>query len=144
VKAAKGSTGASTTLEGKAPREFTTVVFLADDETGEEFYRWDTFRALVESTTTGAKPKALPIYHPDLARAHITEAAKKDIKGPKYDGKGGATYTIDWIEYRPPKPKPPTRPAAASGGTTPRDTYDPNAAAKAQLESLLAEARKPL
>lgn len=147
VKKAKGSTGASTTLEGKDPRKFTSVIYLADDETGEQFYIWDTFRAVVESTVVAGKPKAIQVYHPDLARAKITEASKDDIKGPVYDGKGGATYTIDWIEFRPPKPKPPARAVAQAAGATSnpgRDTYDPNAAAKAELEGLLAEARRPL
>lgn len=151
VSKAKGSTGASTKLEGKAPREFSTMHELADDGDGVEFYAWDTFRALVDSTTNGAEPKALPIYHPDIARAHITEASKKNVKGPVYDGKGGAVYTIDWIEFRPPKPKPPARARATSAGSSAtgadgatRDRYDPNAAAKAELESLLTEAQRPL
>jgi len=163
IKAAKGSTGASTTLEGKPPKEFTTEIYLADDSPeGEEFDRWETFRAIVEATTAGAKPAPVPVYHYDLAAAGITEAAKKSIKGPVYDGRGGATYTIDWIEYKPPAPKPPATPRATARGRgatgagaqgaraqgvnpgQPKSDYDPNAAAKRELEGLLAEARKPV
>ena len=71
VKSAKGSTGASMTLEGDDPASFTATFFLSDDRTDggrSQFDEWDAFQRLIESTTSVPKPFALPIYHPDLAR----------------------------------------------------------------------------
>jgi hypothetical protein len=68
-----------------------------------------------------------------------------------HDGRGGATVLVKFIEYRPPKPKPTAKAQPKPGGTsagartgvTTVERPDPNAAAKARLNELLAEARKP-
>lgn len=140
VKDAKGSTGASTTLNGDKPRKFTGTYSLTDDE---DFAAWDSFQPYVESTTNGPTPFALPIFHPDLARVGITEATNAGIGPLVRDGKGGATVTIDYLEYRPAKKKKAASATAKTTGATANAKPDPNAAAKAELAALIAEAKKP-
>lgn len=146
ITQAKGSTGASTRLNGRAPGKFKASFYLADQD---DFDRWEDFQKLIESTTNGPKPFALPIYHPDLARNHFTEVTNGGISGMVHDGLGGATIVVTFLEYLPPKPKPAAKPTAkpSSGGgrvgTTTVDKPDPNAAAKAELAELLAVARRP-
>jgi hypothetical protein len=151
VKAAKGQTGASSSLNGDPVGDFDAEFYLADDE---DFAQWEDFQRLVESTTNGPKPIALPIYHPDLARNHFTEVSNGGVGGVIHDGKGGRTVKVKFQEYKPPKPKPaakakakPSSRVAAGGGgefgPPPPPKPDPNADAKRELAALLEEARKP-
>lgn len=145
VKKAKGQTGATSTLNGDPVGTFEIEFTLSSEE---DFERWDGFQALIESTVRGPRPIALPIYHPDLSRAGYTEVVCGGVGGRVYDGRGGATHKIKFLEYRPPKPKKPAKAAAkpgssaagAAGGAAVRE--DPNAAAKRELAGLLAEARR--
>ena len=108
---------------------------------------------MIESTTNGPKPTALPIYHPDLARNGFTSVVKSSISGLQYDGRGGATVVVEFIEYRPPKPKPaakaqpkPAEPVTyANTNEGPRSPppEDPNAAAKKELSGLVDQASAP-
>jgi hypothetical protein len=155
VQAAKGSTGASSTLEGEPVGQFQASFYLASspgDDGVSDFDRWEDFQRLIESTTSGPKPTALPIYHPDLARNRFTEVSNGGVGGMLHDGRGGATVIVKFIEYRPPKPKPAAKAQPKAGGSsaagartgvTTIERPDPNAAAKAKLNELLAEARKP-
>jgi hypothetical protein len=154
VKAAKGQTGASSSLNGDPIGQFQVVYELSpepDDDGLTDFDRWTDFQRLIESTTNGPKPTALPFYHPDTARNHFTEVSNAGVGGFVYDGKGGATVTVKYIEYKPPKPKPAAKAAAKPGGPGVNLTGyggstskpDPNAAAKAELAGLLDQARKP-
>lgn len=138
IKEANGWTGASMTLRGQNPREFDATFYLVTDQ---DFDDWDVFQKVIDTMTAVAKPFALPVYHPDLARLRYTEVTKKSVGGLVYDGKGGASVKVTFIEYKPPKKKKGTSPTAkpAAGNTTP----DPNAAAKAELAALLAQARGP-
>ena len=144
IKSAKGQAGATTTLQGDDPAQFTATFYLAgDDEDGSsELDEWGAFQALIEATTNGPKPVALPIYHPDLVRNRITEVVNAGVSGMVHDGKGGATVTVKFIEYKPPKKKPAAKPQAKPGAA-PNAKPDPNAAAKRELAALLEEARKP-
>lgn len=153
VQEAKGTTGASTTLNGKTPGTFTATFYLAsdsDDEQGEnDFTRWENFQKVIESTISGATPVAISIYHPDLCRNGITEVVKDSISGMTHDSKGGATVVVVFRKYVPAKPKPavkpkskPTAGGAASKGAPPKKE-DPNAAAKKKLNGLVDEAKKP-
>ena len=68
--------------------------------------------------------------------------------GLVHDGNGGATVTVKFIEYKPPKPKPAAVAKAKPGGgkaAAPGKPAkpDPNAAAKAELAQLTALARQP-
>jgi hypothetical protein len=95
--------------------------------------------------TAGPKPFALPVYHPDMARDKITEVTNGGIGETTHDGKGGVSHFVDFLEFRPPKPKPAAKPGAKGAGKTAGKSAkpDPNAAAKAELRALVAEAKAP-
>lgn len=146
IQPAKGQTGASSNLNGDPIGKFQAEFYLADEE---DFAAWESFQRLIESTTNGPKPVALPIYHPDLARNRFTEVTNGGISGAIHDGRGGKSFQVTFVEYRPPKPKP-----SAKAQAKPAQTYattdegrrsppDPNAEAKRELAGLLDEARKP-
>lgn len=148
IERAKGSTGASTSLEGDDPGEFTADFYIVDDGDGSQFTAWEVFQRLLESTVNGPAPKALPVYHPDLARAGYAEVTLKKISGPVHDGRGGVTYTVDFLEFLPPKPKPPRKPKAAAPSDGSGEEYgpplpDPNAEAKQRLADLVEQAKAP-
>lgn len=152
VQKAKGTTGASSNLNGDDVGTFKASFYLVDDGTDDpgegQFDRWEAFEKLVKSTTDGAKPFALPIYNPDLARNLFTEVSNGGVSGFAHDGKGGATVVVTFIELKPAKPKPAAKAAAkprsgSRGGNSAVLAPDPNAAAKAELAGLLTEAQKP-
>ena len=148
-QAAKGSTGATSKLNGDPIGTFKASFYLVDDSADpdadvNDFDAWETFQRLIESTTKGPKPKALPIYHPDLLRNGFFDVVEAGISGLVHDGKGGATVVVTFQEYKPPKPK---KVVSATGGTAKKPgttaAPDPNAARKAELDRLVAEAKKP-
>jgi hypothetical protein len=148
VAAAKGQTGASSSLNGDPIGKFQAEFYLADDE---DLAGWEDFQRLIESTTNGPTPVALPIYHPDLARNKFTEVVNGGIGGMLHDGRGGRIVQVTFLEYRPPKPKPSAKAKAKpaqtyantdEGGRSP-PPEDPNAAAKRELAGLVDEARRP-
>jgi hypothetical protein len=158
VTEAKGQDGASTTRDGEKLCQFTVTFKLSNDETEympgvSEFDAWDEFRDLIESSTNGTDPKGLRIFHPDLIKNRISEVINGGIGDMVHDGLGGATIAVTFIEYKPPTPKPAkgasgssgTGSKAAGGDTGPDGTADPdpNAAAKAELAALRAEAEEP-
>jgi hypothetical protein len=149
IQKAKGTTGATSKLNGDDVGTFTATFFLAEDDLSapadeNDFDRWEEFQRLIESMTAGPTPVALPIYHPDLARNKFTEVSSGGVGGMVYDGKGGASVVVKFVEYKPPKPKPAAGAKAKPGGTAGAQTKpDPNAAAKAELAALVAEAKKP-
>lgn len=142
---AKGSTGASSKLNGDPIEPFTCTFTLAGDGQDEvdDFERWEEFQRLIESTTNGPKPVALSIFHPDLARQRITKVTNAGVGGMVHDGKGGATVVVKFQEYKPPKPKPVAKATAKGGSTAKAAAPDPNAARKAELAALYDEATKP-
>ncbi len=153
INKAKGQAGASSTLDGDDLGEFEATFELSgdgyDEEGRDELEQWDDFQRLIESTTNGPKPIALPIYNPDLARNRYTEVVNRGVGGVVHDGKGGATVKVKFGEHRLPKPKPIAKPVskpAQTYATTDegrRSPPDPNAAAKQQLAGLLDQARQP-
>lgn len=152
VKGAKGTTGASSALNGDPVGSFEATFELAGDDVDgrTDFDEWEDFQRLIESTTSGPTPVALPIYHPDLARNRFTEVVNGGVGGMVHDGKGGATVTVKFLEYKPPKPKAPAKAkpkpdaaGAASSATSKPTKPDPNAERKRQLAALVDEANKP-
>jgi len=147
IQAAKGSAGASTVLNGRGVGQFQATFYLADQE---DFDDWAVFQRVIESTTNGTEPTALPIYHPDLALNGFTEVSNGGVGGIVRDERGGWTVQVKFLEFRPPRPKAAAA-ATARGGTTASTTtgsaaaapYDPNAAAKRELAGLLEEAATP-
>lgn len=132
IKMGPGTSGATTTLKAEKPAEITaTFKLFLDPTTGQDdFEAWPAFHGLIDSTVSGPKAKALDIYHPDLARNYITSVVKKSVGGMTYDGKGGATIVVKFLEYKPPKPKPVT----PIGSLVKKP--DPDAARLAELEKL--------
>jgi hypothetical protein len=151
VQKAKGSTGASSQLNGDDIGTFDATFYLVDDGSAEpgqgQFDQWDQFEKLVRSLTDASKPIALTVYHPDLARQGFTEVSNAGVGGFNRDGKGGATITVSFIEYKPPKKKPAAKAQAKKGGSRGGNSSilaeDPNAAAKRELAALVDEAKKP-
>ncbi len=152
IKNAKGTTGASSSLQGDPVGKFEAEFTLTSDDVDSlagvnDFEAWEDFQRLIESTTNGPTPIALPIYHPDLARNKFTEVVNGGVGGMVHDGMGGARVKVKFIEYRPAKPKPAAKPkpkpyAQDNEGDigTGRREADPNAAAKAELARLQQKA----
>lgn len=145
VKASKGSDGGTSSLNGAPVGGFTATFYLVRDyrDGVDEFEEWDQFQAYLDSLTDGNKPKVVTVYHPDLARQKFTEVSIKKIYGIVYDSTGGGTAKVDFIEYRPPKPKKVKSPKDYPSDPAKAKPPDPNAAAKAELASLLEEAKRP-
>jgi len=155
IKPAKGQTGASSALQGDPVGQFDAEFFLSGDDvdslTGQsDFDLWEDFQRLIESTTSGPTPIALPIYHPDLSRNKFTEVTNGGIGGMIHDGMGGARVKVRFLEYQPPKPKPAAKakPKPYAQGNegdigTGRREPDPNAKAKQELARLTDKANEP-
>jgi hypothetical protein len=138
VKEGNGQEGASTTLKAIPPGTFKASFYLVDEE---DFEAWDDFQDLIDSTISGPKPKALDIYHPDLARNGFTSVVKGKVYGAVHDGKGGLTIAVDFQEYKPAKPKGGS--PSGSTATKKKDTApDPNAARLAELARLTEEYKR--
>lgn len=136
IKAATGQAGATMTRKGNSPIEFTASFYLVRD-VGlgvDDIFEWSDFADKIRSTIAGKTPKALDIYHPDLAANGVKSVVMKALSGAKYDRKGGVTYDVQLIEYFPPKP---ARGAPKKVGNTKKP--DPDAAALAELASLTAQ-----
>jgi hypothetical protein len=134
----KGQVGCVTVNKGPKNGKFTASFYLADET---DVAGWDSFAALISSTVDGPKPKALSVYHPDLARNKVTDVVCESLGILSHDGKGGATVVVKFLEFRPPKPKPAAK--AAAGVPAKAKRPDPNAAAKAELAALLEQAKTP-
>lgn len=102
VKKGPGQSGATTTRTSEDPVEFTATFTLTDVD---DFDAWPAFRTLLLSTVSGATPKALDVYHPDLAANDIKSVVLKSLGGVMHAGQGGQTIAVKLLEYRPPKPK---------------------------------------
>lgn len=155
---ATGQKGASMTLDGLPLGEFTaTFTLVRDIPAGiDDFQAWDGFQKLIESTTSGKSPIALPVYHPDLARNGYKNVVNAGVGGMTEDDKGVGTVAVKFSEYAPPKPKASAAPkppgytqAVAAGDAATQILQDalksasPTAQAEAELDSLLKEASSP-
>jgi hypothetical protein len=140
VKKAPGQKGATTTLTGDEPAEFTASFYLVrDDSVGrDDFADWPAFDAMIRSSVDGKEPKALDVYNPDLATNGITSVVLKKFGGVKHDGKGGQTIDVVFLEYRPAKPAGGT----PKGSQTKKKNPDPDQAALDELKKLTDEYQK--
>lgn len=127
------------TRASEDPIEFTATFYLLKDEAQgiDDFAAWDPFQAVIDSTVSGAEPKALDVYHPDLARNRIKSICKGTVGGMTHDGKGGATVVVKLIEY-----KPPQKSGGAPSGSKTSTKNDPNAAALRELDRLTEEYKR--
>ena len=149
VKAAKGQTGASSSLNGETIGRFEATFTLVEDYyTGvNDFNDWEEFSRYLNTLKSGPKPIAVSVYHPDLALNGFGEVTIESIGGVLRQSNGTGIVKVKFIEYKPPKPKPPQK-AKASGGSPagPDDKPpkpDPNAETKAELASLVEQAKQP-
>ena len=117
IKEASGEDGATTTRKGNPCRSFTATFTLIRNADGsiDQFEEWDSFQALIESTVDGAKPHALDVYHPSLALLRFRAVTMSSLGGMTIDESGVGTIAVEFIEYNPPKPKPP---ASTSGSSS--------------------------
>lgn len=136
VKKGAGQSGATTTRTSEDPAKVTCTFYLVkDDAQGiDDFALWPAFLAQAKSTIAGPTPKALDVYHPDLAENDIKSVVLEKIGGVVHDGKGGQTRTLVFLEYRPPKPKGGTPKGSAAKKKT--AAPDPNQAALDELARL--------
>ncbi len=134
VKEGSGQSGATMTRKGEPPVEFTATFALTD---GADFDAWPQIDQMFRATIASKVPKALSVYHPDLATNGILSIVLKKFGGVTHDGKGGQKISVTLLEYRPPKP---------SGGTAAgaKKKVDPNADVKAELARVTEQyARTP-
>lgn len=136
IKKGSGQSGATTTRSSDDPVEFTCSFFLADRE---DFDDWVEFLAVINSTVAGPTPKALDIYHPDLAEVEIKSVVKATLAGTTHDGMGGQTKVVKFLEYRPPVKKGGTPKGAKASA---KKEADPNQAAKDELARLVDQYQK--
>ena len=125
--------GAWMVMKWTPPISFTATFYLVKDPGRgvDDFAAWDAFVPVIEATVQGRTPKAVPIYHPDLAANKITSVVKAEIGGMQYDGLGGAIVAVKFQEYRPPK--------FQGGSPKPTPANDPNAALKAEVQALTTQ-----
>ena len=131
VQAGPFLNGATTRFKSIPPIEFTASFYLVKDVANklDDFVLWPAFLTLINSTIASPRtPKALEIYHPDLAANDIKSVVKAMVGGMTYDGKGGATVDVKFQEYRPPR--------KWAGTPQSKPANDPNAALKAQVTAL--------
>lgn len=143
VKESDGQKGATTTWKGEKVAKGTLSFYLVRNDDVNEFELWDAFAALWWATVppkSGKKPVAKDVYHPDLARNHVTSLILSKMGKIVHDGRGGAAVTIDASEYYPPKP---AAAGGASGSKPKTDPNDPISQATAELNNLLNTASKP-
>lgn len=134
----KGTIGAVTLNRGpQNSGPFTATFYFADEFEVED---WTTFSAALSASAESTKPRAMTIYHPDLARLKITSVVVKSVGILEHDGKNGATCKVQFLEYKPQKPRKPVPPAAKKALSA---KNDPNAAAKAELDALLKQVNGP-
>ncbi len=141
IKDGSGQSGATMTRKGEKPIEFTATFYLVQDVAQgiDDFAAWPAFLDLINSTVSGKTPKALDIYHPDLASNDIKSVVKSTVGGTAHDGKGGQTIAVKLMEYRPPKPAGGSPSGSATKPKKVGTAPDPNAEAKAELARLTAQ-----
>lgn len=149
VQVPKGSSGGNTVRKDQPPVEFEVTLLLWRDEFVDHFAAWDAWKAILTKPIAKNAPKALDIYHPQLADLQIRSVVVKPHTEPQpLSGKmtGAATVKIGFLEYKPIKTAATVAPngsttgvALAGEGAKP----DPNADLKAQIANLTAQLQKP-
>jgi len=136
VKSGNGQAGASITKQGVELTKFkATFSIMRDLSQGiDDYSAWPAFAELIWSTVRGQVPKALDIYHPELAANDIKSVVLADM-GPMVDTDrtGESSITVEFLEYAPPVKTGGTAKGSAAKAPKPND---PNAAANAELAAL--------
>lgn len=138
-KKADGQKGAKLTRKGDEPVEFTATFYLTRDAlTGEDDWaEWDEWVQILIDSRDSPTPKALDVYHPDLAAPAIdvSSVVVARIGGAVHDGTLGTTIAVDFIENRPPK-EASGGPAGSKAKKADPKKPDPDAARLAELDRL--------
>ena len=139
VKEASGQAGASTTLQGIAPTQFTATFSLMRDAI-DEFAAWPEFQDIIEKTVSGKEPKAITIYHPALKANNINSVILAKMGGATEVGKGETQIVVTFQEYFPPK-----KAGGAVGGSKDKaKKVDPNQDLQNEIARLRKEYEKPI
>jgi len=137
IKKGNAQSGATTTRTCDEPVEFTASFYLADED---DFDAWPTFLAVIDATVSGKTPKAVDVYHPDLAENGIKSVVKGTVAGAVHDGMGGVTRVVKFLEYKPPRPAGGSPNGSKSGAAS--KAPDPNQAALDEIAKLTAAYQK--
>ena len=118
IKEGKGSNGGVTTFQGASIPKFSVTIKLWEPE---HFTDWEDLCAMLRRSIEGTKVKALNISHPFLQQLDVNAVTVETIGQPTRAKEGDVlhTVTIDFLEYRPPKPT-----KAKSTATTPAGATD--------------------
>lgn len=106
VKSAPYQIGATTHYRGQDPASLTLTFYLVrDDSLGiDQISDWDTnFEPVLWKSVQGKTPKAMILYHPDIASRAIGSVVVAKIGGKEWDGKGGCKIELGLLEYKPPR-----------------------------------------
>lgn len=131
--------GATLALKGIPLRTFTATFELFEPE---DIAAWPEYeKILYSSVPASGDPVALRVEHPDLASRRITAVVLAELGGVEHGDDGRQKIVVKFQQYGPPKKKSGSPGSTSKSGTNPKKV-DPNAAAKAELEALLAEYKK--
>lgn len=141
-KTGKGLRGATTTLTGGPPAEFTVTFTLW---TVAHARAWELFVPLFRYDSTKKSVSAVDIYHPDLADQEIRSVVTQEV-GPRVLNEDGSwSYEVSFLEYFPPPkasavstPNGSTSSSKDATGTPPGTPPDP---AIVELQKQIAEAQ---
>lgn len=116
-----GASGSVLIYHGRKLVPFDGIVKLY---TVQDWDEWHAFSQIVERPPNGKIPKALMVWHPWLAFAHVFSAVVTDVLQPRELEQGGHEIVIQFLEYRRPKPSF-AKPEAAGKpeSTDPVDKY---------------------
>jgi len=144
----KGSSGAETIHNGDDLVEFTVELYLWRDERVDHFAGWEAWRPLLRRPIAKGSPKALDVYHPQLAELGVTSVVCSKEGSLEPDGKGGARVRLTFLQYAPPvaasSGKPGGSAATAPGGAANAPKApDPNQDLKDQIADLTEQFNRP-
>lgn len=114
---AKGNDGAETVKNGSSLVKFSCELFLWNDGERDCFAEWEAWKGVLDTTVDPKSPKALDVYHPELDELGVRSVVVQSRGALHPDGKGGATVTIDFLEYAPARKAPGGKPGGSKSST---------------------------
>ena len=146
TKKGKGTAGAVSTLTGLPPAKGKVMFWVWE---ASQFAEWDDFIALLKQYPTKGAVNAAAISYPTLADIDVSQVTTTEISSwvPTNPDAPDGTFTrwVEFLEYYPPPPVNITStPATAVEDVEQVEQQtDPNAAAQAEVASLLAQLTAP-
>ena len=137
----KGKDGGELDRSGRPLIEFAVSIYLWDEPSIglDHFAAWDDFLEVILTPIAKSSQKALDIYHPLLERLGIGSVVVKSWGQPVPDGKGGATASIAFIQYAPPKKTATGKPKGSKSGGGEGEGPDPNQDVKDEAKKALED-----